>query len=270
MKIEILICTCNERIEEVEKVLCEHHPQISYFISHQVFDGRDYGLQSNTIRTLLERQDVKYKRTNSKGLSKNRNHCLQHSSGDILIFADDDVQYDREKLLKLPSLFSENSELDGITFRISTKSSIPFKQYQNYDFVHNWRSIMKVSSIEIAIKRGFILKRRLCFDERFGLGSIYTSAEENIFLNDAISNGAKIKYIASDIVMHPPESSGKMWKGSGLVEAKGALFRRLYGKKGIFLLLIFAIKKWPEYKESFSFLKFCMVSISTFIKLEKK
>ncbi|MEW6992714.1 glycosyltransferase [Colwelliaceae bacterium MEBiC 14330] len=270
MNIQILICTCNDRINFAEQVINSFDPRISYLISHQVFDGRDYDTSHPTIEKLNNRTDVSYSQIHSQGLSKNRNNCLSQATSDILIFADDDVQYSSSQLAMLIQMFEDNKTIDGVTFKIDTKSEKAFKKYKNHSFKHNSMSIMKVSSIEIALRRTFIVENQLAFDERFGLGTKFPSSEENIFLHDALNKNATFLFIPKFVVSHPAESSGKLWYNIRLIEAKGALFRRLYGLKGLALLIIFALKKWPEYRVHISFLKFCKLSLSSFLQLEKK
>ena len=53
MKLEILISTNNEKIHDIQKILLPPMKNISYLISHQVYDGKEYEFNS-------ERKDVKY------------------------------------------------------------------------------------------------------------------------------------------------------------------------------------------------------------------
>ena len=99
------------------------------------------------------------------------------------------------------------------------------------------------------IKLKSIKDKNIKFDENFGLGGIYTSGEENIFLMDCINNGLKIIYIPITIAIHEKESSGRILDEK-TIYSKGALFYRLFGIKSIYLNLGFILKKSKEIKVS--------------------
>lgn len=177
-----------------------------------------------------------------KGLSKSRNKGISNATGDICIISDDDVEYIKNYEEIILKAFDENPDIDIITFRIVTPEGEMFKNYKDNEFEHTKRSILKVSSIEVAFRLKSIKNNNIRFDEDFGLGSKYISGEENIFLMDSIKKGLKIKYIPEVIAIHEKESSGKILNEKAIY-SKGPLFYRLFGLKSIILNLGFVIKK---------------------------
>lgn len=157
------------------------------------------------------------------GLSRSRNRALENASSEICIISDDDVEYVENFESIIVNAFKENEDTDIITFKIKTPQGENFKNYRNEMFDHDKRSILKVSSIEVAFKLESIKKNNIKFDEKFGLGSIYVSGEENIFLMDCINRGLKIKYIPITIAIHEKESSGRVLNEKAIY-SKGALF----------------------------------------------
>ena len=109
---------------------------------------------------------------------------------------------------------------------------------------------MRVASVEIALRRSSIEESRLRFDEHFGLGAEFPTGEENIFLADALDKGLKLLYMPIPIVMHPPESSGQDYDNIKLVQAKGAMFERIFGLKGHAVSFLFALKKYKSSSHS--------------------
>jgi len=109
---------------------------------------------------------------------------------------------------------------------------------------------MRVASVEIAFKRNSINKTHLRFDENFGLGALFPTGEENIFLADALDKGLKLLYIPIPIVTHPPESSGQDYDNIKLVQAKGAMFERIFGLKGYAVSFLFTLKKYKSSRHS--------------------
>jgi hypothetical protein len=109
-----------------------------------------------------------------------------------------------------------------------------------------------VSSIEITFKAEAIHRENISFDEQFGLGGVYQSGEEYVFLTDAIRHGLKAQYFPSAIAIHPAESSGKVINNEIFI-AKGAMMHRVFGFIGNIFLLLFALKKYSFYKNHLTF-----------------
>lgn len=104
------------------------------------------------------------------------------------------------------------------------------------------KTIMSVCSIEIVVSRS-LAKRNILFDERFGLGTDFSTGGENIMLLDALRQGVKITRHPAVIVQHPVSSSGSGSRGlSQLAFAKGAMFRRMFGFIGILLVVWFMLR----------------------------
>lgn len=99
--------------------------------------------------------------------------------------------------------------------------------------------------------------KNILFDSRFGLGSIYPSGEEFIFLNDLISAGAKVDFSPIILCKHPPLSSGDDFYSSQYkIMAKGAMLKRVFPSYMCYpMIIMFAIKKYRAYRDSVSFFK---------------
>jgi GT2 family glycosyltransferase len=212
------------------------------------------------INQLINKESSDYSKLNlfsykEKGLSKSRNRAIEHCNSDIALISDDDVIYVKNIQEILMKAFEENPEADIITFQIKTPEGKFFKNYKYIPFMHNIKSLMKVSSIEIALKVDSIRKNNIKFDENFGLGSRFPTGEEIIFLTDALKKGLKIKFLPITIAYHKKESSGGNFKNNiSLIKAKGAMFYRIFGSKGYLISLIFALKKYKL--SNYSFFKF--------------
>ena len=191
-----------------------------------------------------------------RGSSNSRNMAINNATGEICLFADDDVAYvdDMENIIK--SAFDQHPDADIITFQIVTPEGNLFNSgYPEEKLWHNFRSILRCASIEIAFRRESIVRSALRLDTNFGLGSKYRVHDEIIFLKDALDKGLRILYVPVPIVIHPAESSGTNFT-EHLVFSKGAAFVRLFGWKGVFLNIVFAIKKYPRYRKEFSIFRF--------------
>ena len=185
-----------------------------------------------------------------RGLSRSRNHTLEHAKGEICLLSDDDLEYKKNIESAILEAFDNNPDADIITFQIETPEGEPFNNYSEKQLIHNKRSIMRAASVEIAFKRSSIEEAGLKFDENFGLGAKFPTGEENIFLSDALDKGLNVLYIPEPIVIHPAESSGQDYNDPGLVQAKGAMFERIFGWQGYGVSFLFAFKKYKESKYS--------------------
>lgn len=237
MKIQILISTMNkETIKELD--LIKKNIKIPSIIINQT--------NNNNI---IENKDSIMLNFKEKGISKSRNRALENANADICIISDDDVEYIEGFDEIINELFENNKDIDIITYKIVTSDGTNFKKYLDKEFIHDKRTILKVSSIEIAFRLESIKRKNIKFDESFGLGAEYISGEENIFLKDCINSGLKIKYIPVVIAKHEAISSGKILNKTSIY-SKGALFYRLFGYKCFLLNTIFIFKKLKNIKFS--------------------
>lgn len=184
----------------------------------------------------------RYVFTATRGLSISRNTAISECSSDIILISDDDVRHFDEVEATVLSEFARTGA-DILTFQIMTPEGHPFKSYSPSAFTHSARSVMRVNSIEIAMRLKSVKDKGLKFDEEFGLGGRYPTGEEIIFLSDALKAGLDVRYVPVPIVVHPAESSGgSLFKNSRLIGAKGAMFCRIMGFGGYFACMAFAVK----------------------------
>lgn len=236
MKIEFLISTMNREDDRFLKdIFQKESPNMPpYVVVNQcIIDiNNDEKNNSKTFFSVKE-----------KGLSKSRNFALSKAKNDILVIADDDIIYEKDVENIILNSFENNPEADIITFQIKKSETELYKDYSTTSYWHNMLSLMRTSSIEIALRRKSIEDKKLKFDENFGLGTEYSTGEEIIFLTDALRKGLKILYLPIPIVIHPDDTSGMNLDDKNLVQAKGALFYRMFKWKAYLILIIFSLKK---------------------------
>ncbi len=179
-----------------------------------------------------------------KGLSKSRNQALTKAVADICLISDDDIVFLPQAEQNILQAFKDNPLADIITFQAQTPEGGFFKSYPMNKKWHTGRSLMRVTSFEIAFRRPVVLSAGLVFDERFGLGAKFATGEENIFLLDALNQGLKILYMPIPIVIHPKQSSGADFDSAELIAAKGAMFYRMFATWAYLIAPLFALKKY--------------------------
>jgi len=238
MHLDILIATFNDSIFNIPSILLPPTSNITYIIGHQVTNGESY---QKIYTSLEERNDITIVRKEEKGLSKNRNMMIFHSTGDIVLICDDDVRLvDHIDQIIIDS-FIKKKEADIITFKIEGMN----KKYALHSYKHTFQTLASVSSIEIAMRRKTIIQKNIIFDECFGLGSSYPVGEELVFLTDAYKKGFNIYYEPKTIMKHEEISSG--WKSdTKTLVARGAVFARIFGVYA-FIVDIYSALKSQKY-----------------------
>jgi glycosyltransferase involved in cell wall biosynthesis len=257
MHLQLLISTCNQGIQKVQAMLLPPIDDVSYLISHQ-YVNKDFEI----VPPALLRDDVKIIKMNQMGLSANRNNCLRYATGDVLMILDDDVKIYPEYLEKVREFFN-SGDVDVACGKIKTRPDEPeYKDYPSKEHQLEHISQLKaVSSIEISLRKKSIIENGIWFDERFGLGSLVSSGEELLFLNECLKKGLKIKYFPEYTVEHSCQSSVKKisaYSDERLFVA-GAQAYALYGKSAYVRNFLSAFKRLKvltmEYVSPWHFLK---------------
>ena len=120
MKINILISTIDDRIQQVSNVILEPRSDVKYIVSHQFTDGK-----YKIVPPQLNRPDVAVSHIPGKGIAKSRNNALKLADGDIGLIADDDVTYCHSDIDTLKKTFFNHTFADVAIFKIRTPSGEP-------------------------------------------------------------------------------------------------------------------------------------------------
>lgn len=228
MTLDILICTYNERIKQVPRLLLPFRKDLCYILSFQ-YDSLAF--KEDIPDILLQRSDIKICYTEGKGLSKNRNKAMTHATADICLLADDDVMYKPEYIDHILQTFEQQPNLDVACFRAETFQGGFLKTYPCTSFTYSDRPYgYYPSSVEIAYRRKSITPE-LNFDERFGLGSPYLGCgEEEVWLHQVFKAGLCICYIPLTVVKTEKATTGShLFQDIALQRAKGAVLYSIYG-----------------------------------------
>ena len=117
MTLDILICSLNKGIVRIDDLLRPEQEGVRYVVSYQYTDERYLELVPEVLK---QRRDVVLSVYKGQGLSNNRNHALELSRADLVVFADDDSRLSEDAPKTIEKIFSEDAELDVAFFRAST------------------------------------------------------------------------------------------------------------------------------------------------------
>lgn len=163
------------------------------------------------------------------GLSKSRNLAIENARGDICIFADDDITYFKNFDKIIIQSFEKHNQADMITFQMADDQGKLYNKYPNI-VNHDKRSVRTVNSVVIAFYRKKIIKEKVIFNINFGLGSIFETADEYIFLRSALKAKLNVCFEPITILKHPCFSSGKAVSSDKIIFARSAVFYKYNGE----------------------------------------
>lgn len=159
-EISVLICTLNDRIMHVPRILLPECEEVHYVVSFQYTNDMFLDMVPDELRL---RKDVTLLSLTESGLCLNRNNALRACPTPYAVIADDDTHYTAVLLHDIIDEFRRDDSLDILTFgdnRLAFRISIRTPQ----------------------------------FDTRFGLGSEYLSCgEEEVILHQARVHGMKVE-----------------------------------------------------------------------------
>lgn len=180
----------------------------------------------------------------SRGVAASRNAALDRARGEIVLIADDDVTHPEGAYAAIRRAFAADPGLDLLAGRSFTPDGAPRKPGQ--DRAHRlrlWNS-GRISSHELAFRRARVAAAGIRFDERFGAGAGTPTflGEEYVFVADCLKAGLSGRYAPIPVSVHPPESSGFVWRGPAAARARAAVLGRVFGPWAPLMRLAFAAK----------------------------
>ena len=240
-----MICTYGR--EGLARVAASSHPRVEgveYLVSMQ----EDPDGEECRVPKELDREDFRIFSHISKGLSINRNVAISKATAPLLLISDDDVDYTEEGLLAVIDAFNKYAEADLITFRYDTMNKKKKYPAKVYDISVREKEHF-ISSIEIAFRRESV-QGKIWFNENFGIGAIFPSGEEDIFIRDCLDAGRKGIFLPVTIARHDGmTTSGRNLMLPSRPQTKGAVFLRLYPRQWPLRMIAHAIREIPLWKK---------------------
>ena len=163
----------------------------------------DQNKNNKNLEILKRYKDINYKYVKcEKGLSLARNEGISKSSGDILIFIDDDIILEKNHLYKLNYEFNKK-KIDILCYNVINQNNKKLLNYPDKKFyISKIDEIFNfISSVSFAIKKTNNLK----FDTNIGLGSksIFLSGEEtDLIINEFKKKNKKIYFNNEIRIIH--------------------------------------------------------------------
>lgn len=174
-----------------------------------VVDQNDNDKVKEIVDKYVDRLDIKYIKSNKKGLSYNRNIGIAAAQGKILAFPDDDCAYKPDTIEKAINFFEKNNE-----YKIYSCKTMDFNEVDTFKRMYNGTCDINSLNVMDTITSitFFVLfedKDYLMFDERLGVGGEFGAGEEVDYILELLSRGYKGRYFGDDIIYHPAKKHSK-------------------------------------------------------------
>ncbi|MFD1093968.1 glycosyltransferase family A protein [Providencia vermicola] len=249
MKLDMLYSTYEDRIYSLIEKLPLPNSSVNIIIVHQMNINSNYDY---IIKQLLEtRNDIKYYKSLTKGVTKSRNIALKNATGDIVLFCDDDVTYKKDIQEIIIEQYRKTPDIGFITFAYSNQLDMQnaAKKFHSSSFKHNLKTILRVGTIEVTVRREPIIKNNVCFPEDMGAGTTYFLCDEPVFLSKLLKNSINGIYKPLIIGYHPAESSGQTFSRKEAFASRYLCFTRIFGLFfGFGLYYLYLVKNLNKFK----------------------
>lgn len=186
--------------------------------------------------------------TAQRGLTRSRNMAIAHSQADICMFCDDDEVFVADYEQKILDAYARFPQADVIAFKIiNWRASFPDQSREI-----RFPDTMKISSVQLSVRRESLMRTGVRFDELLGSGSGNGAEEELKFLLDCQKNGLKIYYVPVEVASLVDSESA--WFGGfdrKFFYQRGATTRYILGlPTALAYAAYYAVKKRNMYKSN--------------------
>lgn len=187
--------------------------------------------------------DILWMSMKERGVGLSRNNALMRASGDVLLFADDDVVYTDNYEEKIIKSFENNPQLELIVFNLESQNPDRPEAIVEKEYRLHWYNSLKFGAFRIAIRQASIRKANVFFSLLFGGGARYQSGEDTLFIIQCLKKG--IRGLASSAVIGTVQQDESTWF-KGFDETyffdKGVLMRQCFGPWAKILLIALLMK----------------------------
>ncbi len=191
----------------------------------------------------FEGKKAKMISTQTRGVGVNRNLALLYASGDVCLFADDDVVYSDDMEEKVVSEFEDHPDADIIIFHFESdsKDRVP-KKYPKTKKCGRF-SKMSWGAVRVAFRLEKVRRANLWFTTLFGGGCIFPSGEDSMWLNDAKKSGLNF-YVSKETIGKVSYATSTWFTGydEKMFYGKGAFYKAIHPKTLLLWMIYFCLR----------------------------
>lgn len=239
MKISLVTATLG-RVREVQELLDSLAAQTYKNFELIIVDQNSHTLLQEMVEKYVGVIDIKYIRSDVKGLSYNRNIGLRYCVGEIVGFPDDDCCYDKQVLENVANMLSCQPYMF-----VATEMKDPRNDYvwlKRIDSFIFRREIYKYClSCNIFVRRNPLT----FFDEKLGVGAFWGSGEESDYLWSVLGKEDIGVFLKDACIYHFYNKSFNVHRaysyglGFGALFKKEIVYRKNYGYLSLYVYHLF-------------------------------
>lgn len=240
MKIQVLVAAMNQ----TDHTLLEKmNIQTSAIVGNQC----DY----NKVETFeYNGHDITYLSFAERGVGLNRNNALMRATGDICLFADDDMVYVDGYADIIENAFKRLPDADVIVFNL--KEAPGSSRYIiDKDMKVHYLNYLRYGTARVAVKLKSVRDNGIYFNQCFGGGTEHCHGEDNIFLASCLDKKLKM-YAVPEFIAELTEERESTWNNGydeKYLRDQGALYRAISRRLWKFLCLQDLIRHKEMYKD---------------------
>lgn len=196
-----------------------------------------------------------YLNFNERGVGLNRNNALMRATGDICLFADDDMVYHDGSVKTIIDAFKKHPDADVIVFNIVGRDTGRYRIRKEHKI--NCLNYLKYGTARIAFRLNAIRANTIYFNQCFGGGTEHCHGEDNLFLADCLKKKLKM-YAVPDFIATLTEERESTWNtgyDEKYLKDQGDLYRAISRRWWKLLCLQDAIRHRKDYCNYGSWIK---------------
>lgn len=179
-----------------------------------------------------------------RGVGRSRNAALNHATGDIILFSDEDIRYYEGYEKQVLNAFYKNPDADLITFNFKVDERRTTYRNEKERPIR-WYNYGRYPTYSVAVRLEALQRCNVSFSLLFGGGARYSNGEDSLFLHDCLKKGMHL-YTSTDEIGEEIYRESTWFKGYNekFFVDRGVLYHHLYGKaaKVFALRFLFAHK----------------------------
>lgn len=190
---------------------------------------------------------VSYYNFDERGVGLNRNNTLMRATGDVCLFADDDMVYRDGYDKEISDIFEKNRDAAVVVFNI-----IGRKQIKRMSRVWYF-NFLRYGTARMAVRLSKIREKGIYFNQCFGGGTEHSHGEDNLFLGDCLKAGLKV-YAVPVVLAELTDSRQSSWDNGNkekYILDQGVLFRTLSRRWWRLLCFQDSLRRHNKYGYSF-------------------
>ncbi len=234
MKMQVLVAALEQK--NVSKLVKNMNIRTDAIIANQC--------DKNEYEEIIQGYNkIKVYNFNERGVGLNRNNALMRANADIVLMADDDIEYvdDYEKIIIQE--FENNPKADMIVFNLEKKNKEKERIYIKKSKRIHMYNCLRYGTARYAFRLNKIREKNIYFSLLFGGGAKYSCGEDSIFILEALKKGLRV-FVSNKNIGYICERKSTCFNGYNekFFFDRGVLFKCLFGKLAGIMSIQFLVR----------------------------